>query len=581
MEKNKQFIENYPWFSECVIQTFDDNKETCDKSLAGIHSVNILETLHKKNEQTTMWVFFSVNKMIKWKRSKDSVLWVNSWIVECDDLSKAEQKKLIREAPIPPSAVVESDKSYHIYYFCEDWKISDWVRINMWLFQYFKWDIKVSKDIARVLRVPWFYHNKWKPYKCECIRFEWTKHKTIDMEKAFPYVEEVVEYKPKPIKPFVWEATAENIWIYLNSLDNEWMLLKLSWTSLVNWEIITVKQENKLRRIYINWKPISAWIDAHWLIWWGCNTWVGWVEWYKNLDYPAIRKWAIENLDIPKQYLTTKKPTKEVDVKKIKKELQEMQESASTNFILDSFFNKRAENILTWGLEQVDYNYKKPQKDDYVYLLWKPWAWKTTYSLFMAIENQKRWARVLYLSLEMNKQTLTDIYIETAWWISEYQREKLNYSEKQEEIIRRFANELSLIDIYDIKDFWEISLAKILELAKGYDMVFVDNFWFIPTWEKEAEWQIEVSKTILNFVNSNQWVCFIMLHHFAKWQDWTQWAVGRGSQKLVDDAFRWITLNRTDEETALIFQKNRSWWTLWKFKIELFEWKYREPFITI
>jgi len=46
-----------------------------------------------------------------------------------------------------------------------------------------------------------------------------------------------------------------------------------------------------------------------------------------------------------------------------------MQESASTNFILDSFFNKRAKNILTWGLEQVDYNYKKPQKDDYVYLL--------------------------------------------------------------------------------------------------------------------------------------------------------------------------------------------------------------------
>ena len=581
MEKNKQFIENYPWFSECVIQTFDDNKETCNKSLAGIHSVNILETLHKKNEQTTMWVFFSVNKMIKWKRNKDSVLWVNSWIVECDDLSKAEQKKLIREAPIPPSAVVESDKSYHIYYFCEDWKISDWVKINMWLFQYFKWDIKVSKDIARVLRVPWFYHNKWKPYKCDCIRFEWTKHKTIDMEKAFPYVEEVVEYKPKPIKPFVWEATAENIWIYLNSLDNEWMLLKLSWTSLVSWEIITVKQENKLRRIYINWKPISAWIDAHWLIWWGCNTWVGWVEWYKNLDYPEIRKWAIENLDIPKQYLTTKKPTKEVDIKKVKKELQEMQESASTNFILDSFFNKRAKNILTWGLEQVDYNYKKPQKDDYVYLLWKPWAWKTTYSLFMAIENQKRWAKVLYLSLEMNKQTLTDIYIETAWWISEYQREKLNYSDKQEEIIRRFANQLSLIDIYDIKDFWEISLTKILELAKGYDMVFVDNFWFIPTWEKEAEWQMEVSKTILNFVNSNQWVCFVMLHHFAKWQDWTQWAVGRGSQKLVDDAFRWITLNRTDEETALIFQKNRSWWTLWKFKIELFEWKYREPFITI
>ena len=581
MEKNKQFIENYPWFSECVIQTFDDNKETCNKSLAGIHSVNILETLHKKNEQTTMWVFFSVNKMIKWKRNKDSVLWVNSWIVECDDLSKAEQKKLIREAPMPPSAVVESDKSYHIYYFCEDWKISDWVKINMWLFQYFKWDIKVSKDIARVLRVPWFYHNKWKPYKCDCIRFEWTKHKTIDMEKAFPYVEEVVEYKPKPIKPFVWEATAENIWIYLNSLDNEWMLLKLSWTSLVSWEIITVKQENKLRRIYINWKPISAWIDAHWLIWWGCNTWVGWVEWYKNLDYPEIRKWAIENLDIPKQYLTTKKPTKEVDIKKVKKELQEMQESASTNFILDSFFNKRAKNILTWGLEQVDYNYKKPQKDDYVYLLWKPWAWKTTYSLFMAIENQKRWAKVLYLSLEMNKQTLTDIYIETAWWISEYQREKLNYSDKQEEIIRRFANQLSLIDIYDIKDFWEISLTKILELAKGYDMVFVDNFWFIPTWEKEAEWQMEVSKTILNFVNSNQWVCFVMLHHFAKWQDWTQWAVGRGSQKLVDDAFRWITLNRTDEETALIFQKNRSWWTLWKFKIELFEWKYREPFITI
>ena len=45
---------------------------------------------------------------------------INTWIVECDKLSKAEQMELINKSPIVPSLIIESNKSYHIYFFAKD-----------------------------------------------------------------------------------------------------------------------------------------------------------------------------------------------------------------------------------------------------------------------------------------------------------------------------------------------------------------------------------------------------------------------------------------------------------------------------
>jgi len=55
---------------------------------------------------------------------------LNTWIVECDSLSKEEQRDLIDKSPIPPSCVIESNKSYHIYYFASDATLENWERVN-------------------------------------------------------------------------------------------------------------------------------------------------------------------------------------------------------------------------------------------------------------------------------------------------------------------------------------------------------------------------------------------------------------------------------------------------------------------
>jgi len=45
-------------------------------------------------------------------------------------LSKEEQRELIDKAPIAPSCVIESNKSYHIYYFASDATLENWEIVN-------------------------------------------------------------------------------------------------------------------------------------------------------------------------------------------------------------------------------------------------------------------------------------------------------------------------------------------------------------------------------------------------------------------------------------------------------------------
>jgi hypothetical protein len=61
-----------------------------------------------------------IGRYFKHFRDKDSVTNINAWVSESDTLSKEDQMKLIESAPLKPSMVIESNKSYHIYYFAID-----------------------------------------------------------------------------------------------------------------------------------------------------------------------------------------------------------------------------------------------------------------------------------------------------------------------------------------------------------------------------------------------------------------------------------------------------------------------------
>jgi len=65
------------------------------------------------------------------ERKKENVKKLNSRIIECDELSKDEQFNLIEKAPLKPSLIIESKKSLHLYYFCDETATFDnWAIVN-------------------------------------------------------------------------------------------------------------------------------------------------------------------------------------------------------------------------------------------------------------------------------------------------------------------------------------------------------------------------------------------------------------------------------------------------------------------
>jgi len=323
----KDFIKTYPNFNDCAIQTFDDNSSRKSKELAQIFSASEVDRQLVKNLNTA-WagVFFSVNSMKKWKRDKASVTHLNTWIVECDELSKEEQMVLINKAPLRPSCIIESNKSYHIYYFTSAATIENWERINRWLREYYHWDQSICSDTARVLRVPWTYHNKWEPYKITCLYCEDIKYNEEEMLEKFPY-NEPIKVKQEIKKQVVTKA--RNIWELMGMQSNRYMLDRVSRSKLVRGEDITYKPNaDGTDQIFVNSESTGAWIDRNdyiwsWKDWW--PTRIQWCQYYGNSKWD-IAKWFTEFCDdlIPNEFNRT------IQIKEIQKiEEEEIKEKAS------------------------------------------------------------------------------------------------------------------------------------------------------------------------------------------------------------------------------------------------------------
>ena len=285
--KTKERLLQYPNFRKCSIQTFNDRDKN-EKSQSRILPMTDenLEKCEKLQKILPYGIYFSVNPMEEWKRDKASVKSIQTWICDIDEWTKEEQTELINKAPLQPSLVVESVHGFHLYYLADNpltqEQFEEW---NLWLMEYYHWDVKVCKDIARVLRIPWYYHMKWEPIMVEWRKdlSWWALYSVEEMIKAFPKKEEEkpkVEYKPIEKK---WNCS-DSYWEKVNRLDNREMLYELSWTKWVNWERIDFKRNGDwTEQITINWVPKSCWIDKDWMIGsydCGWPTRIQRIEWY-------------------------------------------------------------------------------------------------------------------------------------------------------------------------------------------------------------------------------------------------------------------------------------------------------------
>ena len=158
-----------------TFQTFDDNAERKDRSLAKILHGNLEEHFSELRslQKRGAGVFVTVNETDGVGRTKDNIKRVRALFVDLD----GTPLESVASAPIEPHMIVESSSGrYHAYWFVEGCPMERFSLIQQALAERFGGDLKV-KDLARVMRLPGFLHQKAEPHRTDILD-----------DKAFPPV---------------------------------------------------------------------------------------------------------------------------------------------------------------------------------------------------------------------------------------------------------------------------------------------------------------------------------------------------------------------------------------------------------
>lgn len=596
----------YPNFKDCSIQLFDDNKNRRDSSLAKIVDASkfdsdvVSETLKKYNDK---WagIFFSVNSMIPGKRNKDSVTHINAWICECDDFTKEEQQEKIKSCPLAPSLIVESNKSYHMYWFAKDGTKENWDKICRWLCNHFWWDQQVI-DISRVLRVPGFNHmkNPDEPFMCEIFDGSWEYYTEEQMLEAYPNTTSAQEIKEMEwrLEEFKrrqekYKSDSDWAWYNINALDSMQMLEEISWHRMVNWEYFSFKRNGSGYQIIVNWKESWAWIDRNGLIGSNSNgwpTWVNWVQWYRIYDDKELYQWVKDNHPecIPER--------KEEPKLQSYKQIDNIDWDEDDLFVDYEYKDVDFETIVpfTWGLDCVDEKFWKIDYWKFVAAVWESWAGKTTYTFFQALQNANAWYKVCYISLEQDPGELLLLKALKRYWVSKTDWDNKTVSKQQQDginsMIRELANNKNL-RITKVPTPTLPRLCKAILKAKQewYVLFYIDNLWIIQSerWNsKEYDMVTECSRVFMTLAH-DEMVTIVLLHHFNQWNSVSRYAPRtladiRGGAKLEHDCdliFQvWRNLDYEDESkkniTSIIVQKNRQWGSVGMYEVKFNRWTY-------
>lgn len=559
-------MENYPNFMECSIQTFNDQDKT-DRKYSRIMKMSRenLERCEKLQTKYPYWIYFSVNPMEEGKRDAASVKMIQTWITDIDDWDKASQLKMIQNAPLKPTFVVESVHGFHLYYLADNPLDKDqYTEGNLGLKDYYNGDVKVCKDTARVLRIPWFYHMKGKP---EMVKFRmdlssgWI-YTFEDMLKNFPKkpeeVKPVEEYKPTP-KTF---DCSDTYWQKVNNLDTKEMLLNLSGSKWVAWELISFRKYSNGEQIICNGKETWCWLDTNGLIGsWdhGWPTRVQWIEWYLKRKLTKS-EWYDLSKEIDKWY----------------PQLAEKKKEAVKLNVEEKIYNptkvpKLVKPDFTWWSRELDSHLWKMKKGQLVILLGETGAGKTTFATFMARKNKG----CCYFVLEDTVENIAARYAMKRAWITVDQYNEGTWTDEQEQAYEKaylsFRNkDIGLINIWKKIEIEQL-IESIKELkAQGHTLFFIDNLGFIiGDGDSEATQTADISSKLVSLCLQEN-VCIVLLHHFKKkWKALDQRDISqmRWSGKLWDDAFTVVEYIRDDNQTFLRVFKDRTRWNLKIYEI--------------
>lgn len=554
----------YPNFRDCSIQTFSDTKEENKYSRILPMTEENLEKCVKLQELMPYGIYFSVNPMQKGKRDAASVTKIQTWICDIDTGTKEEQQKLIENAPLVPSFVVESVHGFHIYYLAvEGLTKEQYERGNLWLMQYYHWDVKVCKDIARVLRIPGYYHCKGEK-QLVILRddlFCWKSYSYDQMLLSFPYTEE--EKKPEVvIKPVEKKRDDNDDFRYkVNQLDNKQMLLELSGTRWLDWEVIEFKKNgNWTEQIWCNGKSTWCRLDKNWMIGSSDKGWPTFLQRmnrYKKIDWGEFAK-----------RLNANHPELEWEKKKFEvKEVKQVEKKWPPKWFLyaDKAFDE-FECFLSWEL---------------VTLVAETNSWKTTFAMDMMARNASRGRKWLYINLEFPA--------ETTWknrWLRMHGKSKQNLSdlapltESEEAEMDAYVKEkMKTFDTFSEPNWMDLQdLEKLIydKTEEWYELFMIDSLSRIhgnTDGQNSRGYQNKCMEDLQEMVQKLD-IAIVLLHHTNKFWKF-EW-----SQKIADlsNVFMFIQKEQDDywwECRRYLLYKDK-FVTTKELKVRYTGWKYEK-----
>lgn len=217
---------------------------------------------------------------------------INAWAVDIDKGTKDQMLDKIKRG-LPPTMVVETRAGFHVYWKAKDATKENWrALMELRLVPFYEAD-KKAKDLARLLRVPGFLHQKdpANPFLVKKIHEQRVEYS--EREMLYFYKDLVTEKKQRklhkktqndfPVQGSFWDR----VW----NLDCECALEKLSGTPHVGGETYEFKQNSSgTKNIYVNGKSTSCWVDLEGRIGSldeGGPTIAQWLYWFHK-DYSKV-----------------------------------------------------------------------------------------------------------------------------------------------------------------------------------------------------------------------------------------------------------------------------------------------------
>lgn len=510
------------------IQTFDDSKQgrrelvTCAPIAEWLPKWKELKDLNAKGAG----VFMTPNPCTGGRKA-ENVTALKYVYVDIDDECKEWALKRQGEAPLPPTVVIESKRSYHFWYAIREGEFCPpdrWQSIQDGLNQYFHGDLAISSP-NEVLRAPSFEHCK-DPADRFTIRLdaytpEWEF--TVDeLITAFPYT-------PPIVASFSGTGTDSADIEAIKRLDIVEVLRAFGVE--VRGGFIWENGKQTSARVRVSHNYITRFSGKA-----GSGSTIDAVMAYGNKTKGEAIRWLKERAGIEDKKIILPKSLEQ------------------SEWIID---NQRAR--YTWGTRGMDDALPAIRNNHFFVVVAQYGGGKTSFARFLSIKNSELGHKVMVIALEEDRKTFFENYAVHRSGITNDDERDRNFSEQKRKSFLNALEEMERLPIlFRFRDDFmkkdqtptiENIIARIIEEKPS--LVFIDNLGRIESEDPQSFLSdTKIVQTLSNAAMTLN-IPIFLFHHYGKQafgKTKKDDSMIRSSGKIHDESHSLISLDRLSED---------------------------------